>query len=492
VAKIITGQASDSDMANLEAVGLASMEKVIADVKSGKEGALPTLATLVMASDKNAVYLRTSGTLSFLCRQLLDHDSMDEKSITRILSVLAAAVSMENKCRVVVMEEGVLLHALEHFVSNRGGEAHCMTLRMASSCLANHDCGRVISTSKEVVQRLLSSLHGDDASQPLSVEGINLAASLLSDILLLPSGQKTLSSIRDLEPPQAVARQLQAVSLQYKECRQTLIGLLANLALVEAMRGLFVGEPVRVLLATCKGGDTSASWAFALAGLMNACLEPTMAVREDLFRAGACDVMLSILSAKPELRKRIPQEIWSRAAGLVSRLVNYPEAREYLSYSEKAGIVSTALLSTSDQGEREHLVRILAALIDGTNARTLLDHDSVRSLTRCLPEPRKDIGSVVTAETVSLPPHQKISDVFAVSITKCLIHAVDSPYCSSFCDELGPERMVSLLANSKDGPVRKNAAIIIAKIVKGGGAVADRIRALRGMEMILQMGNRLV
>lgn len=501
LAKLLAGDATAMDMANLEAAGLASIDKVVADIQGGKDEALPSLAALVMASEKNAVYLRTSGTLSLLCRRLLDakeqcNDGSSQgghEAAARLLSVLTAAASMEGKCKAVVLEEGALLEAVDVYVGKDGGQAHCMALRMATACFTQEDCAKALSNSTMVMDRLLSCFDG--RSQPSLIEGMGLAASLLSDILLKPPGQKTLSSLPESSTPcVVVARQIQVLSSNEtaaKECRQSLVGVLANMALVDSMRSRFIGEPVRALLGVCKGNNTAATWAFALAGLMNACLEPSMAVREDLFKAGACGVMLSVLSANDTLRKRLPPEIWSRSAGLLSRLVAQPTARDYMSQPDKAGIVSGALLNSQDQAEKEHLVRVLAGVVGGSNARVLLHQDLVRALTRLLPQPRTD-GNIVTAESVCLPPTHKLSESYAVSVTKCLIHAVDGPWCEVVCEEQGAERLVSLLANSNDGPVRKNAAIVIAKLVKRGGKVADRIRALRGMEMIVQLGNRLV
>ncbi len=53
------------------------------------------------------------------------------------------------------------------------------------------------------------------------------------------------------------------------------------------------------------------------------------------------------------------------------------------------------------------------------------------------------------------------------------------------------DSLVALLANAPDGPVRKNTAIVLARMAKDGRSMA-RIRELRGMEMLLQLNKRLL
>ena len=49
------------------------------------------------------------------------------------------------------------------------------------------------------------------------------------------------------------------------------------------------------------------------------------------------------------------------------------------------------------------------------------------------------------------------------------------------------ERLIALLALSKDSAVRRNCAMAIARLVRAGGKYETRVRELRGMEMITAM-----
>jgi hypothetical protein len=40
--------------------------------------------------------------------------------------------------------------------------------------------------------------------------------------------------------------------------------------------------------------------------------------------------------------------------------------------------------------------------------------------------------------------------------------------------------------------VRKNVAIVLARLVKAGGAAEAKIRSLRGVEMMVQLGDQLL
>jgi hypothetical protein len=86
----------------------------------------------------------------------------------------------------------------------------------------------------------------------------------------------------------------------------------------------------------------------------------------------------------------------------------------------------------------------------------------------------------------------------AVSVTKCLMCVVSKDgkapedLLQALVAEEGVERMVSAFANATDGPLRKNLGGALARIVKAGGPLAERIRALRFMEMMVQVGSRLL
>lgn len=52
------------------------------------------------------------------------------------------------------------------------------------------------------------------------------------------------------------------------------------------------------------------------------------------------------------------------------------------------------------------------------------------------------------------------------------------------------DRLISLLANTKEIPVRKNVAIVLAKAMRNPTA-NTRVRELRGMEMLMSLGPQI-
>jgi hypothetical protein len=150
------------------------------------------------------------------------------------------------------------------------------------------------------------------------------------------------------------------------------------------------------------------------------------------------------------------------------------------------------------EDERGHAVRILANVMDDCNAQGLLTPALVQALVRVLPEPRRDVGGAITAETVTLTPGTKAPLNLAVSVTKCLMcivskeGTVQGPLLEALVKEEGVERMVCAFANAGDGPLRRNLGGALARLAKAGGPLAERIRELRFMEMMVQLGSRLL
>lgn len=52
------------------------------------------------------------------------------------------------------------------------------------------------------------------------------------------------------------------------------------------------------------------------------------------------------------------------------------------------------------------------------------------------------------------------------------------------------EKLVGLLANTHELSVRKNVAVVLARAMKDPPAM-ERVRELRGMEMLVQLGPQL-
>ena len=68
---------------------------------------------------------------------------------------------------------------------------------------------------------------------------------------------------------------------------------------------------------------------------------------------------------------------------------------------------------------------------------------------------------------------------------------IDDGSDSSGGSVCGIAKLISAFANSSDGPVRKNAAICLAKLAKNPCA-REKIDHLRGMEMLMHAGRNLL
>ena len=155
------------------------------------------------------------------------------------------------------------------------------------------------------------------------------------------------------------------------------------------------------------------------------------------------------------------------------------------------------------QQQRDALVRAVAGALGDEKVKDAVlsfqEAGGYRVLSRVLPFPRTDLGKV-SAQSVILPPKgAKISAAVACNACKVLLAALsndDSDLRKAVVDDLektdGIERLVCALANFKEMPVRRNAAVCLAKTMHIKPETKDRIRDLRGLEMITTLGDRLM
>lgn len=79
------------------------------------------------------------------------------------------------------------------------------------------------------------------------------------------------------------------------------------------------------------------------------------------------------------------------------------------------------------------------------------------------------------------------------NVVKCFVSVVNQPDSEAAKQLYAAgllERLVSLLANTKETTVRKNVAIVMAKAMRNQAA-NERVRELRGMEMLMQLGSQI-
>jgi hypothetical protein len=286
----------------------------------------------------------------------------------------------------------------------------------------------------------------------------------------------------------------------------------------------------------------------ALAALMNAChgAEAGATTRAAVHTAGATAAAIAAIantnssssssSTKSGVASQdLPALVRSRHAGVLARLSSHLPALQLLCSSESVAVLAAALVRSATLGgdlssnttattaastsaakmsdsaltaardERDQLVRVTAAVARATSAtgaspgvgESLVHSGAVRALLSFLPPARSDaISGCATRDTVALAPLWRAPPALAGNVCGALLHLLsDSPagadVAAVVAQSGGIERLLCLFANSADGPVRKNAAICVARLAKVP-ELKLRIEALRGMEMLVQAGRTLV
>jgi len=246
--------------------------------------------------------------------------------------------------------------------------------------------------------------------------------------------------------------------------------------------------------------SSAQSLALNLAALVNLSIDAGSRSRAELAkRPQALDRLFACVVGKDPASKGqadICQPLRSRAAALLSRVFadrsRFPDlVAEFLSRNPGAADqlalllpADTAPQAGQDLGLVEHLVRTIAAILQTNN------HLSRPAVARVFGQ-LKDMGrqAACGSRDVIKGSHQ-----LAGNISQCAVSLAAVPETASLqitrTDAI--PALVKLLQYCEDGPTRKNAAIAIAKLARSGDENLRVIRSLRGMEMIVELGNRLI
>jgi hypothetical protein len=244
----------------------------------------------------------------------------------------------------------------------------------------------------------------------------------------------------------------------------------------------------------------------ATAALMNACLEPSNAVRRAIVEAGGREVATAQLALSDSDRAKLDGVTLVRRAGLLGRLAGEEAVQKLLLHPDKYRLVCRRLtLPKAAAGtapeqwqvdERAHYVRILASL-SSPPAECLavgMAESVLPALLAIFPTPREDCGEI-TATSVTLVPHDLAPALVLGNAARCLMPYADVP---ANAEQLygtktklqGVEKLICAMASCPDMRVRKNIAILLAKGCRMPG-VRERMTALRGMQMMIELQNSL-
>jgi hypothetical protein len=201
-----------------------------------------------------------------------------------------------------------------------------------------------------------------------------------------------------------------------------------------------------------------------------------------------------------------------RSSGLLSRLVLSPVTRlnekdtnkiwkEFLSITSHKywTNVSDTISSQSTTSTANNLLKLLISSAhfikwSGTN--------DVHTIVKLLPKPRTNTKGEVDSQSVCQPPDQpkkgsamafaSKTHTFHANLSKLLICYLDSSLDNFkyLIEAQGIEYIVCLIANScNQHPITtKNAASVLARLVKGSEVGKQRCRDLRGMEILIELG----
>ena len=280
------------------------------------------------------------------------------------------------------------------------------------------------------------------------------------------------------------------------EAKEALTRLLANLMINSSFRKhLAKEEIIRGLLTVLGGAEAkinTITQSNALAALMNGAVQQSdtpakifQMVRSILVKLGAIPLLLLLLGTQDV---RANNELCVRAAGLLARCSLDPEGRKKLCEVHAFELL-VDVVSMAEGDVLGHLIRVVAVCMkDGDK--------SLRGVLRKKSGGKKLVGIVQSAgKLAKLGKLKKNKDLCTLvgNAMKTLIPCVQDvsdPIVEEMA-ELGLiENVIEVLKGCNDGPVRKNTAIVLARLCRHPQLNA-KIRALRGVEILMTLGKEL-
>lgn len=283
-----------------------------------------------------------------------------------------------------------------------------------------------------------------------------------------------------------------------------------------------------------------------IAALMNACLEGnsssssnnnsnnTTTVRQAVLANGGLALALSDLHLTDDQRRTADGPLLSRKAGLLARIVaTTATAADSLQIHQKHllepaiyrmicrritipgnNIATAAAVISSNKTtekkevqqqlhqwmyeERSHYIRVLASLTQPPVPCLAIgmEEDILAALLAIFPNPQQEGSDGITARSVTLMPAHLEPPLLLGNAARCLMPYADIPQYAAILyqnKELrGVEKFICAMASCPDMRVRKNIAILLAKGCRvGDGKVRSRITELRGMQMMIELQDKL-
>ena len=405
--------------------------------------------------------------------------SGDDDVVLAALEILAELVSLEDgseKAARAVAKDHALVQAIVH--------------RMTPPTEKKNICLAIVATSV----RGLRDLAARDAGLPKQFlkEAVPLTAASLGYFTSWLASEKALDGAIAGEGVESAAASLAQLAC-FEEARPlfglAVQGMTASGALLQVARDSKVPASAR---------------SKALAALTNACLDDSAMLAAE--KNGGVAVAFELVCGKAT------NQVRARASQLLARLVagnGESSAAQTLRASPKALPLLIKAIHNAHQVkddewadiERDALIRAIAGASSKAKESVtfaLLNAGAYEMLISVLPPPRTDLGEV-TAMSVSLPPNPKdrIPPATAANLVKAVIAGFSTTELQKdLVTQLRSagtiERLVAAFANFSELPVRRNLAVLLAKIIAVDPTAKDVARELRGMEMLTTLGKALL
>jgi tetratricopeptide (TPR) repeat protein len=276
--------------------------------------------------------------------------------------------------------------------------------------------------------------------------------------------------------------------------REALTRLLANLLLHPRFRKHVAKDDIIGGLLSVLAGesDSAVTQANALAALMNGAVQHADtpesvygAVRSSLVKQGAVSLLLILLGMKGA---NLGAEVYTRSAGLLARCALDKEGRKKLCEAHAFELL-VDVMSAANGPALGHLIRIVAVCLkDGD--KTLRDILRKKEGSRKIVDIVKMAGE--SARKHKLKKDADLSNLVGNGM-KALIPClgdVNDPIVEQMSQMGLIENVIEVLKGCGEGPVKKNTAIVLAKLCRHP-KLNTKIRALRGVEILMSLGKEL-
>mmetsp|Transcript_28183 Transcript_28183/g.45287 ORF Transcript_28183/g.45287 Transcript_28183/m.45287 type:complete len:840 (-) Transcript_28183:118-2637(-) len=406
--------------------------------------------------------MRTTGALNRLCSWVQGNVGPAMVSELLVQSIMESSKNME-----IFREKGVFGYLLEKEKPNLK-----LLEILAKYEGFRYDITQSTKTMSSVASLLQNPTDPDCPAAVVLVLHLSMFDTSRKDVLNMQANV-VLSLIEMINAKNDVALQTNASAALANFCQERKAkAILCNN--VDSLLKTTILEPRRVQLETTSN---------ILGAIMNTCLETSSPCRDTLSQPVYVEALVNLTGNTCE-----NVQVRERSAALLSRLLTDPKhgkrvVTDVLNQDPKflsklKGIIE----KPSSPDLMEHSIRSIAVLLKYATENSQLE--LLEPLTSYL----EACGRSIQAGDISSP-------ITLTNLVQCFVqlatHSANIAKKPVFAKKIIPA-LIKLIQYTEDGPVRKNAAVAIAKLAKTSAKNMETIRSLRGMEMLMELGDRLV